>query len=283
MNKISRLFLKILALNFFIVWILPASAITVLGYFISFFNEKIGYSFQAFVAYTLWSILQWIFKLSTNMEVPNIPKDNYLVISNHISAADFMLINAVNKYMLAHTKYSFKRSLQFIIPIFYPWAKSSNQLVLSRNYEKDKSNIINFVKNMTKNKLPAWIVIYCEGTRFTTVKKKQADLHCASKGIEPFRNVLCPRHRGFTMLYDGLVGSHFKKVLDLTFYCEEKDFSLMNVLFSGKIFNVMCDARIVDLDTIESPENFLMDTFRRKDDLIDEWKVNVKPKKVHNE
>lgn len=283
MNNISRVVLKLLLVIFFLTAFIPCSAICILGYLISFINEKVGYFLQSFVAYTLWSIFHCIFKLSCKMKDPDVPINNYLVISNHLSAADFMLINAVNKHMLAHNKYSFKRSLQFLIPIFYPWAKSSNQLVLTRNFEKDKNSIMNFVRTMTKNKLSAWIILYCEGTRFTAAKKNQSDAFCTSKGIEPFRNVLCPRHRGFNMLFDGLKGSQFKKILDLTFYSEEDGFSLCNVLFTSKIFHIDCDARIVDMTSVEHPENFLMETFRRKDNLIDSWKNNVKSRKEHSE
>ena len=39
-------------------------------------------------------------------------------------------------------------------------------------------------------------VLYAEGTRFTPAKHKASVQFCEARGIEPFRNVLCPRTKG---------------------------------------------------------------------------------------
>lgn len=280
-KNLHRILLKIALALFFIIWLIPCTAILIFAYLISFISKRFANSIGGFLGFSLWSICNLIFKLSSKLTIPNIPKNNYIVVSNHISAMDFMLVNTVNTYNLSDSKYCFKKSLLFIIPIFFPWSQACNQIVLTRAYEEDKKIIEKFAKTMSKYKFPAWIVLFCEGTRFTETKKKMSDEFCEGLGIEPFRNVLCPRYKGFTMLYRSLKDSHIGKVLDLTFYCKDKSLSLINVLFTGEIYEILCDFRIVDFKAIDKPEEFIIDAYRRKDDLIDQWNLKEMNKKVN--
>lgn len=205
------------------------------------------------------------------MKLPYIPKGNYLVISNHISAFDFVLLNRINQKMFQHAKYAFKDSLKYF-PVIYQAFLSINCLILKRNFEKDKERIIRYVKELKEWQLPVWFVLFCEGTRFTKARKVQADAFCKERGVAPFRNVLVPRHKGFETVLNELRGSYVRKVLDVTFYCKKEGVSAWDFLFSGEVLEFECDVRVVEMGEIEDAVEFVNEAFRRKDELIEGWR-----------
>lgn len=239
------------------------------------FNRRASNAIATITSYTSWTIMDWIFRTSATMEVPDIPKGNYLVVSNHISALDFVLINRVNKHMFPHSKYAFKKSLRYV-PIFYQGFLALNYLILERNFEKDRNNIVEYVHDLKKYRYPIWFVLFCEGCRFSKMKKELSDKFCRERGIAPFVNVLAPRYKGFSTIKEEFVGSYVDKVLDLTFYCNRKHFSIYNLLFTSQTYEFKCDARIISINEIEESEEFLLDSFRRKDRLIESWKNEYK-------
>lgn len=271
LSKPIRFILKLILLIPILISILLSAPIILISYFAGLFNRKLSNSIATFSALIFWTSIGWTFSLSCNIEKPNIPNDDYLVISNHISAADFVLINSINKYKFQHSKYAFKRILKFV-PIFYQGFIASRYLVLSRSFEKDRENIINHFQDIKKHKYPMWFILFSEGHRFTRKFKIDCDKFCAEKEISPFKNVLVPRSKGFSLICNELRDSYVKNVLDLTFYCDKEGLSIGSILFGLDCYNIRCDARIVPIEDIENPEKFIMDAFRRKDLLIEEWK-----------
>lgn len=245
--------------------------ILALSYFAGFFSLRLQIQIAKIVCYTTWSILNIIFGLTCSIEEKSIPKGNYVVISNHINAIDFVLINRLNKYNFSDAKYAFKRSL-ICIPIFYQTCVLLKFLVLYRNFETDRCFIEKHINDLKKYLIPVWFILFCEGTRFTRKKHQESVKFCKEKGITPFTNVLCPRHKGFSILIDNLRNSYIKKVLDLTFYCKDETFSLYNMLFTAKKYNFKMDYRLVDIDSIHDTKEFLEESFRRKDRIINDWK-----------
>lgn len=262
---------KILLLILLGVNVLLCLPILLLGFLLRRVNKRISNKIATITSYTTWTILNWFFRLSAQMEVPDIPKGNYLVISNHISAVDFALINSINMHMFPHSKYAFKKSLRYV-PFFYQGFLALNYLLLERNFEKDQKNIDEYIKELRIEQYPLWLVWFCEGGRFSKEKKILSDEFCMKEGIEPFENVLMPRNKGFSRIKEGLEHSYVRKVLDLTFYCDRDDFSTMGLLFGTQKYKFRCDARLIDIPDIDQPKEFLIEVFRRKDELINSWK-----------
>jgi len=263
-----KIFLQIVILLFAICVVPP---ILVVSYFVGKFSKKNQIKIASAVSFITWQIFNLIFCLTCTIETKNIPKDNYLVVSNHITAIDFVLVNNINKHMFSSAKYAFKDSLR-VIPVFYQAVLLLKFLVLSRSFEHDRLLIEKYISDLRKEKLPLWFVLFCEGTRFDEKKKKEADEFCKANGMKPFNNVLCPRYKGFSIFQQNLKNSYIKKVLDLTFYCKEGSFSAFDMLLTAKRFNFKLDFRIVDLNSIEDPKQFVEDSFRRKDMIIGRWK-----------
>lgn len=277
-NKFSfisllRILLKITIFIAFVCTLILSFPFIILSFVVSLLNKRLGNRIATFFTFILWKVVQLALYISSNINFPDIPKGNYLVISNHISILDFALIARINKFMFSHAKYAFKNTLRFV-PILYQGFLASNYLILKRNFEKDRENIINYVENLKKYKFPVWFVLFCEGGRFTKEKKVLCDKFCKERGIKSFKNVLSPRHKGFSMIKELLNDSYVDKVLDLTFYCDRDDFSTFNLIFTDKFYEFKCDARIIDFDSINNSEEFILEAFRRKDQLIEEWKKN---------
>lgn len=261
---------KLLLLLVFILSYIPLIAFILCCFAIWPFSRYYANNVATTAAYMQWILIDWMFRTSSSIEIPHIPKDNYLVISNHISAFDFTLINRVNTHMFQHSKYAFKDSLRYI-PIVYQAFLALNCLILNRNFQKDKSNIVEYVKMVRRHRLSIWFVLFCEGTRYCAARKQQSDVFCRERGMEPFKHVLAPRYKGFDVLKSEFEGSHVRKVLDLTFYCENGEFSVLGFLFGSKHYRFRCDARVVDMASITDSEKFVIDAFRRKDKLIERW------------
>jgi len=264
-----KLFLLLLFILSYIPLVPSILCCFILRPFFPYYANKLATA----AAFVQWSIVDLALCSGSSINIPHIPKDNYLVISNHITAFDFALINRVNPHMFQHSKYAFKHSLRYV-PIIYQAFLALNCLILSRNFQKDRSNIVEYVKMVRRHALPIWFVLFCEGTRFCPARKAQSDAFCRERGMEPFKNVLAPRYKGFEVLKEEFRGSHVRKVLDLTFYCDRKGMSGPEFLLSNEEYKFRCDARIVDIEEIKDSKKFIIEAFRRKDKLIEGWKLS---------
>ncbi|ORD92905.1 hypothetical protein ECANGB1_2806 [Enterospora canceri] len=91
------------------------------------------------------------------------------------------------------TKYIYKDSLKFI-PIFYQICSLSNFLRVCRCFEKDKDRIETFCK---RNMDGCYLVLFPEGTRLCRKSAVASVSFCNKNKIERFKNVLCPRYKGY--------------------------------------------------------------------------------------
>lgn len=271
MKNLLIILTKLVLVVLLLINLIVCIPILLLSYATSRFNRRLSVRIAIISSWSVWTIFDWIFRLSSEMEVPDIKKDNYLVISNHISVLDFVLINSVNKEMFPHSKYAFKQVLRYV-PIFYQGFILLKFLVLARNFELDKELIEDYISDIKREQHPIWFVLFCEGTRFSEKKKQASTEFCNGKGIKPFRNVLAPRYKGFGIFHRRLRNSYIRKVLDLTFYCNKESFSLFNLFFTAEQYKFRCDARTFDLNEIKDPTMFIESVFRRKDELIESWK-----------
>lgn len=271
MKNLLIVLAKLVLIVTLLVSLIVSIPVLALSYIARKFSKRLSVRIATISSLLLWTCLDCFFRLSSEMEVPEIEKDNYLVISNHMSVVDFVLVNRINKKMFPHSKYAFKRTLRYF-PIFYQGFILLRFLVLARNFELDKEMIEKYISDIKKEQYPIWLILFCEGTRFTENKKLASVQFCNEKGIRPFKNVLSPRYKGFGILHRHLRNSYIKKVLDLTFYCNKKSFSLFNLLFTAEQYEFKCDARVIDLNEIKDPAAFIDDAFRRKDHLIELWK-----------
>lgn len=77
---------------------------------------------------------------------------------------------------------------------------------VTRNYNKD-IRVLSKLFNLYKGaKIPVQLWIFPEGTRMTPKKLKESQDYQKEKGYPVWNNVLLPRHRGFTLALNSLMG-----------------------------------------------------------------------------
>jgi 1-acyl-sn-glycerol-3-phosphate acyltransferase len=141
-------------------------------------------------------------------------KDKVLVISNHPTILDFIYILHWAK---AHNRI---QDVRFIakgsignIPIYGKYIKKS-QCLISRDFEKDYKNIINFCQKLS-NKSRYILVIFPEGTTICPESKEKSLTFTKNNQKPIFKKVLYPRHRGLELILKHLLIEQF---LDLTLF-----------------------------------------------------------------
>lgn len=265
-----RVLAKLLLLSLFIPFFIIAVLIIFIGTVIRPFSKKYSILLGTVLCYLCWSILDLFFRLTVNLKAPKIPKGNYFVISNHISSTDFMTINSINKHNFKDAKYIVKHTLWFV-PILYQGFLLAKFLILKRNFESDRELIEKYLEVSSALNLPMWLVIFCEGHRYTSQLAAESAAFCQSRKIQPCKNVLFPRYKGFETIMRKLPQTHIRKILDITIFSHGRSPSLFDVMLSGRVFDYECDARIVDIEDVGEPKEFLEGAFRRKDEIIEEW------------
>ena len=199
------------------------------------------------------------------------PRGSFLVVANHLGASDFLLVNHVNRFLFKDAKYVIKRALAWV-PIFYQGCVLLDFLVLSRSFERDQSAIAEYVRSVVERRNSLWVVLFVEGHRINQERLAESNAFCISRDMQPFRHVLCPRTKGFEVMLEGFRDSHVTHVLDLTFFCTQQPPSLFETLFTGRVAEFKCDYRLVSLNEIQNGREFLIQAFRRKDEMIEGWK-----------
>ncbi|ELA46062.1 1-acylglycerol-3-phosphate O-acyltransferase [Vavraia culicis subsp. floridensis] len=202
--------------------------------------------------------------------------ENVLVISNHIGAIDFLMYHEIAnmKGMIPHCKYILKRSLGYI-PVLGPSLHYLCFCFVDRCAQKDVQSIKKYVDYVHSNDIKHWLMLYPEGTRFTPRKKKMADEYCQQRGIPPFKNVLCPRTKGFKVFYEN--ARHvYKNIVDITVDYRgasgERTVSKLYKFFTVEVDGTfLVDVRVVPMEDVRDSEEFMIECFRRKDRILSEW------------
>ncbi len=268
---VVRILIKFLMLCLIVIY-LPFLILTLILSAIALpFSKKFSITIASSAPLILWSIFNIIFRLSFDIKIPEVPKGNAIVISNHLFAGDFMFINAINKHTFKNAKYAIKKSLQFF-PIFYQGCVLTNFLIIKRNYEEDHENILRYFRTMRNIDISYWFVLFPEGHRLTPQRLAESREFSKSRGLDILEHVLLPRVKGFSLIAKTIDTNHVPMLLDFTMFCYGEIPTFTKVLLTGHVYKYNCDLRIVKTKSIGDPVIFLLDAFKRKDLLISNWK-----------
>lgn len=198
-------------------------------------------------------------------------KNKILLISNHPTTLDFIyIIHWARRYnRVKDLRFIAKQSLENI-PIFGKYIKIS-QCLISRDFEKDKNNIIEFCKKLSE-KSNYILVIFPEGTTLYP-ESKHKSLYFSTTNNKPiFNNVLYPRHKGLELILKNLL---IEQVIDLTLYYNDdkkcykcnydKDFLFDSYPKHGVILEKEVDINKIK---IENLEKFLEKTWLTKEIIM---------------
>ena len=201
-----------------------------------------------------------------------IKKENAIILSNHMAWSDIPVLFrlALKGKRIGNMKWFVKDKLKYIPGIGFAMM-FINTLFLKRSWEKDKTLIHNKMKFFTHHKIPIWLMIFPEGTRFK--KEKLALSHKLAKreGRPELSHLLFPRTKGFMSSVQGLK-NHCTAIYDFTIVYEKGRVPLFIDLFLGRLKKVTVNVKRFDMQSIPKESDllkkWLIDLFYEKDQFI---------------
>ncbi|ASP47824.1 acyltransferase [Cognaticolwellia beringensis] len=163
-------------------------------------------------------------------------KDWYLVISNHQSWTDILILQRVFHGKIPFLKFFLKRELIYV-PLLglawwaldFPFMKRYSQHFLKKNPHLKGKDIETTKKACEKFKhKPVSVMNFIEGTRFTPQKHKKQN--------SPFQRLLKPKAGGIGFVLQAMKGN-LSKVVNVTIYYPDGKPNFLDFL-SGKIKQV---------------------------------------------
>ncbi len=198
-------------------------------------------------------------------------KSWYLLICNHLSWVDILVLTQVALHQLPTPKFFLKNELKWVPfvgmaawGLDMPFMKRFSRQYLEKHPEKKGEDIEATKRSCAKFKyIPTTIINFVEGTRFT--KEKQAE-----SGTE-LQNLLPPRAGGIAFTLAAM-GHLFSGVLNVTLNYPDNQVPAHDLLF-GRLKRVQ-----VNIEVLEVNENIVGDYFnddsfkvRFQDWLNDLW------------
>ncbi|SEL79282.1 1-acyl-sn-glycerol-3-phosphate acyltransferases [Colwellia chukchiensis] len=172
--------------------------------------------------------------------------DWYLVISNHQSWIDILVLQRVLHGKIPFLKFFLKKELIYVPflglawwALDFPFMKRYSQHFLKRNPHLKGKDIETTKKACEKFKhKPVSVMNFIEGTRFTTAKHQQQN--------SPFKKLLKPKAGGIGFVLQAMKGN-LSKVLDVTIYYPDGDPNFFDFI-AGKITRVNIVIKTQDID-----------------------------------
>jgi 1-acyl-sn-glycerol-3-phosphate acyltransferase len=173
-------------------------------------------------------------------------KDWYLVISNHQSWVDILVLQRVLHGQIPFLKFFLKRELIYV-PLLglawwaldFPFMKRYSQAFLKRNPQLKGKDIETTKKACEKFKhKPVSVMNFIEGTRYTQQKH--------DKQNSPFQRLLKPKAGGIGFVLQAMKGN-LSKVVNVTIYYPDGIPSFFDFL-SGKVKRVNIAIETQDID-----------------------------------
>lgn len=169
--------------------------------------------------------------------VANLPKDKwYLIIANHQSWNDVLVLQFLLNRKLPFQKYLVKENMRKFPVMGFVW-DSIDCPFLKR--ESGGGEDINIIKEKCKKfKLaPATIATFIEGTRFTWDKHKQQ--------ASPYLNLLKPKAGGIAAILEEL-HKEIKGIIDVSLCYTPRKLSFWD-LFAGNINKITAKINYIDI------------------------------------
>jgi 1-acyl-sn-glycerol-3-phosphate acyltransferase len=184
--------------------------------------------------------------------------DWYLVLSNHQTWVDIVVLQKVLMYKIPFLKFFLKKELIWV-PVLgpawwsleFPFMKRYSKEFLAKNPHLKGKDIESTRKACEKYKtMPISIMNFMEGTRFTEAKHK--------KQQSPYKNLLKPKAGGISLVMNSM-GDLLQKIADVTIYYPEGPKNFWEFL-CGKTTKIVVKVNIIPIsgeirgDYVNDPE-----------------------------
>ncbi|AIR64526.1 acyltransferase [Cedecea neteri] len=190
-------------------------------------------------------------------------KNWYLLISNHQSWADIVILCVLFRKHIPMNKYFLKQQLAWVPfmglacwALDMPFMKRYSRAYLLRHPERRGKDVETTRRSCMKFRAhPTTIVNFVEGSRFTAEKKKQTR--------SPFNYLLPPKAAGIAMAMN-VLGKQFDKMLNVTLCYPENSLLPFYDMLSGKMTKIVVRVSLVPI-TEELHGDYVNDkSFKRR-------------------
>lgn len=214
-------------------------------------------------------------------------KNWYLLVCNHHSWADIVVLCVLFRKHIPMNKYFLKQQLAWVPfiglacwALDMPFMKRYSRAYLLRHPERRGKDVETTRRSCEKFRAhPTTIVNFVEGSRFTEEKRQQTH--------SPYQHLLPPKAAGIAMALN-VLGSQFDKLLNVTLCYPENDRTPFFDMLSGKLTRIVVR---VDMQPIQEElhgdyvsdkgfkrrfQRWLNTLWSEKDVLIEEIKAATK-------
>lgn len=184
------------------------------------------------------------------------PNDWNLVIANHQSWLDIIVLQHVFNKKIPILKFFIKDQLKWIPLLGFAWwamgcpfMKRYTKEYLAKNPHKQGKDMESTRKAIKQfNNQPVSVMNFIEGTRFTKIKQTEQQ--------SPFQHLLKPKAGGIGFVISAL-GHKIDHLLDVTIVYPEKHYSLWDFMCK-RIDNIHISIREISIpDAFKQPESVL--------------------------
>lgn len=174
-------------------------------------------------------------------------KSWYLLISNHHSWADIVVLCVLFRKHIPMNKYFLKQQLAWVPfiglacwALDMPFMRRYSRSYLLRHPERRGKDVETTRRSCEKFRHnPTTIVNFVEGSRFTEEKQRQLR--------SPFMHLLAPKAAGIAMALN-VLGKQFDKMLNVTLCYPENNRTPFYDMLSGKLTRIVVRIHLLPLD-----------------------------------
>jgi 1-acyl-sn-glycerol-3-phosphate acyltransferase len=200
------------------------------------------------------------------------PRENAIVLPNHQSMADVMLLLCFGWRCgrLGDMKWFVKDVIKY-----FPgpgWGMRFLDCVfVKRDWAQDKDGIDRLFRKYKRHQIPVFLVTFLEGTRKTKAKLARAQEFAKERGMYVPEHTLVPRTKGFVASVFGL-RDHVDAIYDVTIGYAPGPTPTLFGCFLGKVRHVDLHVRRFPIASLPQSEaeltTWVFDRFKEKDELL---------------
>ncbi len=174
-------------------------------------------------------------------------KNWYLVVANHQSWLDIVILHRLFNRKIPVLKFFIKDQLKWVPLLGFSWwamgcpfmKRYSKEYLAKKPHKKGKDLLSTHKAIEVFKRTPASVMNFIEGTRFTVSKQQQQQ--------SPYTHLLKPKAGGISFVISSM-GKQITSLLDVTIVYAEKKHSLWDFL-SGKVRSVKIFIRQIPIPT----------------------------------
>ncbi|KAG7283176.1 hypothetical protein CRUP_000538 [Coryphaenoides rupestris] len=243
-------------------------------------NTRLSYSLWSQLVMLLewWSCTECTLFLEHDSTLDRLGKEHAIIILNHNYEIDFLCgWNMAERFgALGASKVLAKHELLKVPLIGWTWY-FLEVVFCKRKWEEDKKAVTNGLNQLKDYPENMWVLLYCEGTRFTK-KKHNISMEVAdSKGLPRLKYHLLPRTKGFTTTLQCLRGT-VTAVYDVTLNFRDGQVPTLLDIVKGRKYKADMSLRLVKrfpVDQIPEDEkecaSWLHRLYQEKDALQEQY------------